>query len=234
MRDSIQAVKMAIWCACDGRRKDRYRGWAMDAPPSTKFRQPTLEAVVPLELPVPPVTHMRTTVVSTSLLSLRDQGLAEKHRALLSPEMRATLDSLELGSWIPIDVAVRHFEACDRLGLTQADIENVSRRTFARLRGTTLSTIVTLAKVIGVTPWLPISQTDRIFRRVHLGGGVGAWKIGPKEALIEIHGDPLLEIPYYAHANRVTYNFILELFSKVTIVRRLKRPDCVGYRISWV
>jgi hypothetical protein len=62
--------------------------------------------------------------------------------------------------------------------------------------------VVKVAKGAGVTPWTILPQFDRLWRRGADGGAVGIFRVGPKEARIEVVGCELLDIPYFRHAFR--------------------------------
>jgi hypothetical protein len=62
--------------------------------------------------------HARSTLLLGSVASLRAAGLFEAYEAVAPAEVLAAVGSSVAGMWIPIDVAVAHYIACDGLGLS--------------------------------------------------------------------------------------------------------------------
>ena len=54
---------------------------------------------------VVPCTAVRSTLLSASLLSLRERGLTERYYALLPKDLHLAMQTLVAGSWVPMDVA---------------------------------------------------------------------------------------------------------------------------------
>ena len=105
-----------------------------------------------------------------------------------------------------------------------------------RANATVLSVAFRLARGAGVTPWTILQQVQRIWDRTSKGGAVGVWKIGPKEARVEVVGYPLAYLRY----NRTTFRGIVlavvELFCQKMYVREIPQQctsRTLGFRLSW-
>jgi hypothetical protein len=102
--------------------------------------------------------------------------------------------------------------------------------------GTVLGTAVRLAKAAGVTPWTILERFPQVWGRVWVGGGVAIYKLGPKDARVEIAGWPCAAIPYLKTAMRGVTGGLIELFCRraiVTPIPKLCTRLTLGYRYAW-
>ncbi len=65
--------------------------------------------------------------------------------------------------WIPVDVALQHYEACDTRGLSASTAYELGRRTLTRMRGTYVGTAIKLATEVGATPWTIVPHIGRFW-----------------------------------------------------------------------
>ncbi len=183
------------------------------------------------------VSHVRSTLVISSVQSLRAHSLYEHYLQLLDPAMRDTVASMIAGAWLPVETALKHYRACDALGLSLANEIALGHEVGDRVNLSLLKVLSTTAKTAGATPWTGLGYMDRIWERVFTGGGVGVTKLGPKDARAQLVGLPLLAIPYFRHAFRGTMLAGLELFCSKAYMHELDRgqPEVsFTYRVSWV
>jgi hypothetical protein len=208
---------------------------------STKERKPLsdYEVVVPLAAPrgrARTVTRVRSTLITASLVALRQMGFEERYYQALPKERHEDLHSLVAGSWVPLEIAMLHYTACDKLGLTAAEMtllgEDVSQRTQK-------SFVATLAKAsiaAGVSPWVLFSNAHRIWERVFEGGDIASYKLGPKEAYVEVAGCPLLALPYFRAAFRAYFRAVVALLSQVAYTHEVVAYGSESgavFRFSW-
>ncbi len=191
---------------------------------------------VPDRLYAPIATHIRSTMVTSSVASLKARGFYEAYVANLPADLRVEIPATVAGFWLPIDKGIVHYEACDRLRLPVADLLEIGASVGDRSTKSALSLVTKLAAGSGATPWTILSNARRLWERAFQGSSIGAFKLGPKEARLEMIGWPLARIEY----NRVSMRGILRsLFSPfctrvyVTELMPLCTPLTVGYRIAW-
>ena len=173
------------------------------------------ETVVPLSSPrerLGPVTQFRSTMLTTSLNALRDHGYGDRYFELLPARHHDTVRTCFAGVWLPIDLGLAHYEACDALGLSTLEQFAIGKEVGLKIQGTFLGTMVKLAKSAGVTPWVCLGQYQRLYDRLFVGGGVIVTRLGPKEARMEGLGLPLSRIPYFRTAFRGLNEASCELF----------------------
>jgi hypothetical protein len=139
--------------------------------------------------------------------------------------------------WLPMEVARAHYTACDALQLSNEELVDIGAGATRRANATMLAFAVRAARNAGVTPWAILAQVGRIWDRTSMGGGVAVFKLGPKEARVEVVGYPLAYLRY----NRITFRGIIgavvELFCQKAYVREVARlcdERSLGFRLSWV
>jgi hypothetical protein len=185
---------------------------------------------------VPPAQRFRSTWLSSSLRSLRERNLFDAYLANLPREHHEAILSAVVGVWLPIEVAVAHYDACDALALSSIDTIQIGRDAASRVHGTVLATFVRLAKGAGVTPWTVLLRLQELWERIWLGGGVKVVKLGPKEARIEIAGWPCARSTYCRVAMRGVIPAVTDLFcqkSYANEIAQLTTRTSLAYLISW-
>jgi hypothetical protein len=182
----------------------------------------TGEIVLPF--PGPPeklgiATRIRTTLLVSSLQSLRRRGSFDTYMGLLPEEHHMTVNSMIAGQWVPMAVGVAHYEACQALGISQPEVVSIGREVGDKIHGTFLATMVRMAGQVGATPWTALSFVGRLYDRLFQGGG-GATviKLGPKDARVEFVGMPVARVPYYRMAMTGVFEVGTELFCRKAYV----------------
>jgi len=64
------------------------------------------EVIIDYPKPLEPVTAVRSTLITSSLMSLRERGLFERYDALQTSPHRQKIMNLVAGEWLPILAAV--------------------------------------------------------------------------------------------------------------------------------
>jgi hypothetical protein len=172
----------------------------------------------------------------SSQKNLRDEGLFTEYESHLNPLHQRTILETSVPTWLPIDVGLAHYEACEAIGLGPNRIAEIGQATGMQRRGTFLGVAVGIAAGIGVTPWTVLSQADRVWRRAFQGGAIGALKTGDNEARIEVVGWPCARIPYCRHALRGLILGVMSLLSpraSLHEILALHRESAVAYRLVW-
>lgn len=183
-------------------------------------------------------THVRSTLLLSSVQSLRARGLFDRYVTHLDPAVRDALLTSVAGVWMPMSLGMLHYRACEALGLSLVEATQIGHDVGNRVQGSLLGVLTRAAKGSGVTPWTVLGQIGRLWDRTFQGGG-GArlTKLGPKEARAELIGLPLMAVPYFRHAYRGAFHAGLELFCEKIYVNEIasRSSDVAGaYRVSWV
>jgi hypothetical protein len=181
--------------------------------------------------------EVRSTLLASSVESLRRRGLLERYKSLVSPVYRDTILNGVAGSWLPMDVGAAHYDACEALGFTMDEQVGIGAEVSEKIHGTFVGVVVKAAHQAGVTPWTLLPKGNQIYARLFRGGGgTRITKLGPKEVRAEIAGVPLLGIPYFRHAIRGIYQAGISLFCARCYVHeqaKLGTPASVALHIAW-
>ena len=101
------------------------------------------------------LSHVRATLLASSMQTLRSRGLYDRYAALLDPAHRdAVLNSVAL-EWLPVERAFAHYAACDHLQLSADEQVAMGRDVSLRTQGSALGMLAKLARGVGVTPMPP-------------------------------------------------------------------------------
>lgn len=203
-------------------------------------RETAMETVVPFRAHPSRMgiaTVVRSTLVVASIQSLRTRRLYDKYAARLAEDHREALTTAVAGVWIPMSLAVAHYRACEAMRLCVGEQLDIALEVGMQLHGTFLGAMLRLAKAVGVTPWAALGYSGKLYERLFRGGGIAVTRTGPKDARVDLVGNPLCEIEYFRIGVRGVYVAALELFcERITsheIARRHQGFD-LGVRISWV
>lgn len=203
-------------------------------------RETVVETFLPFRAPPARMgiaTVARSTLVTASIQSLRMRGLYDRYAVRLTEEQRSALSTAVAGVWIPMGLAVAHYRACDALRLCVGEQLDIALEVGQQMHGTFLGAMLRIAKTVGVTPWTALAYSGKLYDRLFRGGGIAVTRTGPKDARVDLVGNPLCDIEYFRIGVRGVYEAALELFcQRITtqeIARRYPGLD-LGVRISWV
>jgi hypothetical protein len=196
------------------------------------------EIIVPRDPARGPLTAVRGILIQTSLTGLRDLGVFEDYRAHIDPAALETITANIGPSWLPLDVALAHYAACDSLDLSPEQLEQIGSRAGNRLQGGMLQLLAKTARQAGFTPWTALGAYARMGDRIFQGSSAQYVKVGPKDVDLEIEGNLLFRSSYFQRAFvAATRAAFLALGCRVTHVR-VVRVEAGGAqavtRISWV
>jgi hypothetical protein len=180
--------------------------------------------------------ELRSTLLTTSLRSLRTHGLLDAYFKLLPTQHHDAVANVVAGVWLPMEIGLAHYRACDALALRQYQIASLSKEVGDRVQGSILGLMVRTAKTSGLTPWAALRNCPLFYERMFTGGAVSVVKLGPKEARVEVVGNPLSSVPYFRQGLRVIATTGVELFCTSAYshdVPRLTSPTSLAVRLSW-
>jgi hypothetical protein len=180
---------------------------------------------------------VRSTLIASSIASLRRHELFDSYLAYLSTESRDAVLSSVAGQWLPMEVAWAHYEACNQLGLSVLETFEIGAEVSYKIHETFLGVMVRMAKNAGVSPWMILPKGNVLYARLFRGGGgTQVLKRGPKEARADLVGVPLLGIPYFRHATRGLYHAGVSLFCIRAYVHEIDResgPMRLALKVAW-
>jgi len=196
------------------------------------------EVLIDFPQPLEPVTAVRSTLITSSLASLRTRGLFERYDKLQRSPHRDMILSCVAGAWLDIEVAAAHYQACDALGLARDEQIDIGKDVSKRIHETFLRTILSAARGVGLTPWVLLSRSDSVQTRLNRGGGVRLTRLSPRAARIELAKHPLLELTYFRNGLLGIYLAAVELMASNAngqlILAESQRPgERTVLRVDW-
>ncbi|MDB4972787.1 MAG: hypothetical protein JWN48_1128 [Myxococcaceae bacterium] len=187
----------------------------------------------------PVVTHMRGTLLVSSVDNLRELGCHDRYFALLASEHRDAVKYCMATSWLPIEVALAHYQACDELDLDDAQRRQLGEMMANRVAATFLSALLRATRNVGLESFrLALSQNDRLWDRMYQGGGVRIYQTGPKDVVMENFGQPLVTSRHWRTAYAAYLGAVVRMFAKSAFVKQVhpREPSAtsIAFAASWV
>ena len=188
----------------------------------------------------PRVTHVRGTLIAGSRKGLRELGVYDQYVELLPEPYRDVLLYCVANSWLPMEETMVHFEACDRICLTQPSFDRIGEALAEQLRQTFLAAALRTTRSLGAdaAAFPVLRKFDRLLGRVYRGGRALVRRDGPKDAVIELRGIRFARSTYYRGVLATQTRVMMNLFCRTTFVR-FTRPqsndgESIALSISWV
>lgn len=188
---------------------------------STSPGETESKIVIDFPSPLVPVTKVRSTLITSSLTSLRARGLFPRYDAAQRSVHRNLILSCVAGEWLDLEVARAHYETCEALGLTPEEQYAIGKDVSKRLHDTFLGLVVKAARGVGVTPWLLLAKGNTMQSRLNQGGGIRVTRLSAHAARVEVARCPLMAIPYQRHALLGVYAAGVELLASHVSARIL-------------
>jgi hypothetical protein len=193
---------------------------------------------VPLRYPpsqVPPVTQVRSTLISSSVRAITDPALLALYKQSLPAHLHSTVLGAVAGSWLDINVAIDHYRAMDALGLDISDMISIGEKVGHAVRSYLIGAAGQVAPNDDMTPWLILPHTQRTWDRVYVGGDVSIEETGPKQFIRTIYGLPLCAIPYFRHASRgIMRSVVSRWCTKCEVAELGATPTTLQWQVSWL
>src|SRR5580704_17776294 len=139
----------------------------------------------PAPTPPRPMVRVRSTVVTSGIAALRERGHFDAYAAALEPKTRDILVTTIAGVWLPIDLVMTHYRACESLGLSHDECFAIGSAVGSRMHDNVLHLVRPLATSAGVTPWMAAARYEAFWTRLFDGGGFRITKVGPKDGFTE-------------------------------------------------
>jgi hypothetical protein len=183
----------------------------------------------------PTLLQVRGSLLASSLQTLRERGLYERYVPHLVNAQRDDILYCVAASWLPVELAMAHYAACDAMQLTDQELEAVGGDVSRRIMGTFVATLVRSARHVTTPTSIPLRQYPRLWERLLMGGGCRVYLTGPKDARIESYGVPMFKYKYFRTAYVGTLRGAGLMF-RSAMHARVKRAtdDALTVEINWV
>ena len=149
----------------------------------------------------PSVLQVRGSLLASSLATLRSNNLFDNYLQHLPADQHERVLYVLAASWVPVDVAMAHYSACDAMQLSEPQLDAMGRNVSERIMGTFLGTLVKTARLVITPKSVPLRQYPKLWERLFVGGGCSVGTLGESGARIESRGVPMFRYRYF----RVAY-----------------------------
>lgn len=196
------------------------------------------EIIVPHDAKRGPLLGVRRMLIHSSLTQLQAIGVYDKYSAVIDSATLTSITNMIGPGWIPAELATTHYEACDKLGLEEEQVQELGARSGENIGSALLVAATQIPDMkTEQSTWSMIAAFSRMGRRMYDGSSAQYVKLGPHELQIEYVGNPLFSTAYY----RSGYlGFLRAAFEKLDFeLVRLetstyrKRGAEIDMRLSW-
>jgi len=196
------------------------------------------EIVIPHDPAAGPLTAVRNVMIQASLSELKAHGHYERYARLIDPSTLEQLLASVAPSWIPVDLALAHYAACERLSLTSDEFAAMGGGVGDRVQDTVLVSHAKKVRETNFDLWAAVDSLHRMWPRVFQGGSVQIVKVGPKEKLLEQRGFVLNRFYYYRQSHVAalcaTYAALGTHVTSARVVSYSQSRDEMVVRVAWL
>ena len=198
--------------------------------------EPFVDFPVPRAL-VPVCTEVRSTVLATSILAIKKHGHFERYEPLLPADRRDEILYAIPGQWLPVELGLVHYRACEAMGLSWDEIVAIGHSVAELGTKAVFSFFLKRAPDAGANPWVALGAAPTHWTRSYQGSAAAVFKLGPREARMEVVNNPLASIPYFrASLQGITHATAASFASHVSVRELTWQPEVpfrASYRVSW-
>jgi hypothetical protein len=181
-------------------------------------------------------THIRGVFLATSVRALRDHGLFDAYAARVSAQQVEEVRSVAISAWVSMEVALRHYAACDTLDVSDGELISMGAEVIVRGQGSFLRVLARVAESAGATPSTLLEQAPRIYGHIFLGGTIAVHKVGPREMRIDLADWPLARFRYCRQGVRGGAEAVAQMLCHKAHTRVLPGPcgeSAFAFQIAW-
>jgi hypothetical protein len=178
----------------------------------------------------------RGSIVVMDWQLLRERSLYDAYVAGVDPQLWAALSEATAGSWVPIEQLHAHYRALDALQLSEAQVQEIGWNVGERVHGAFLHTLMRLAGKCGVSPWLALEQTYKLWTRSWRGGAIVVHRLARTTARVSLSEAPICSSLFFCNSLGGAVAAGVSPFGKdvqVEVIAGSRTPSTVGFRVSW-
>jgi hypothetical protein len=184
-------------------------------------------------------SEIRGAMVVTSIAIARELNKETDYFAALSPAHREQVRLVVPQDWIPVSLAIAHYEAMEAAFPMPSDQVRNGRIGAARTQKAYVSTIIRMLGASG-TVGLPavLKRLPSVVDRMARGGGSQAvYRTGPKDLRVELEGYEVLRSAYARNGWQGMFEGTLSLIAPRLYVRQdtsYQTDSRMALSIAWV
>jgi hypothetical protein len=184
----------------------------------------------------PAVDAVRGFVFSSGRRWFQEHGLMDRYVELLPAPVKDRAFTITALEWLPLEVAMSCYDACDALDLTASDQREIGRVVSSANNGPLIETIARLAGGLGVSPWVALKDLHKVWLRSNRGGAVAVYKATERSARIEMWRVPMAASSFFCTSMCGAVEGGIRLFRKsatVSEVREERTADGLTLTATW-
>ena len=185
----------------------------------------------------PSTTHCRGMLLSASFNAIKSHGHLERYLVALPTQYATPITTAIASEWIPVEVVLAHYRACEALLLSVEETLNLGSAVVMSLQRTFIGGVLKKAAVeAGVSPLFGLQKFASVYYRTMEGGGGRIVRIGPKDVRMEFVGQPLASVPYFRVSFRGFIQAGCAFFARRVVVAELTTylsSTTCAYRVAW-
>jgi hypothetical protein len=193
--------------------------------------------MIPHDSEAGPVTAVKNVLIQASLAELKSHGHYERYSQLMAADALDTLRLSLAPGWIPIELALAHYEACDKLELTPAQFAAIGNDVGDRVQDAVLVSLAKKVRAANFDLDAALGPLQRMWPRLFQGGSVQTVSVAGKERLIEERGFRLNRYHYYRQGHvaalRATYAALGIRVIDIKVDHYDALSDEMVVRVSW-
>jgi hypothetical protein len=183
-------------------------------------------------------THLRGTVLASSLAILRQRGREQAYFRALPCELHESIHALVAQAWLSMELATAHFCAMDRVFPDPQEQRANGITAAERTQNGYVATVLRSLRAAGAD-YVPMAleRVPSVLERMVRGGNCLVYRTGLKDARIELVGYPFLAPRYCHNAWHGMFDSSLSLISRRIFVRNdlaFATGDRMALNLSWV
>jgi len=196
------------------------------------------EIIVPHDEKRGPLSAVRRMLIHSSLAELRALGVYDNYCHVIEPATLTSIMHMIGPGWIPADLALTHYEACDKLGLSDQQVQDLGARSGENIGSALLVARAQIPELkTDQSAWSMVAAFSRMGRRMYEGSSAQYVKLAPRELQIDYIGNPLFATSYYRSGYlgfmRKAFDHMGFELVKLGISAYRKRGAEVDIRLSW-
>jgi hypothetical protein len=181
-------------------------------------------------------TAIRSTTLLSSLAAIERWGKLEEYQRRLPSEAAAGLTELAPASWVPMTLGMAHYATVEQLGFSASEARSNGRHVSQTVQNNHFAVLV---RALGssVSVWSVLPRLPAFLGRLLQGGECAVYRLGPKDARVELHGIPIAEFEYVRNGWTGMFESTLELMTRKVYARDLspsKTKTVAVLGLSWV
>ena len=173
------------------------------------------EIIVPHDLSRGPLIAVRRMLVHSSIAELGTFGFYERYCQIIDRASLERIGELIGPGWMPVELALENYRACDALQLKDEAILDAGIRAGDKMGGALLvAGAQPQVEVKDRSPWPLLQAFARMGRRIYDGASAQYVKAASNTLRIEYLGNPLFAFHYYRVAH---CGFLRQAFRSLSV-----------------